>query len=241
MPRGFAGKSVEKFFTNTEEALERAGEAHNKNPFERHRSNGSVPLPNLPPTHNQPAPFTSSDAWTGGPHGRNVGDSSSVVVDTDVYNAVIQRADMVDHQSGGDMYAMCNTIDEICETIFVVPETSPRIAAITDQFKKSLGHYRSLTEELAICVRRYTNEISNIDHGSMDEVAMVKAASSQAIGRVSSSADRQISSMERTSESYKNQAKRLSEQAQREYQRADRLRLAAAVPTGAVLVDGFGF
>jgi len=167
-----------------------------------------------------------------------MGNSSSVVVDADIYNTVLQRLDTADHQAGADMYAMCNTIDEICETIFVVPETTPRIKAMTDQFKKSLGQFRSLTEEVAIDVRRYTSEISNIDHGSMEEVAMVETASNQVIGRVSSSIDRQINSMERTSESYITRADRLADQAQRERQRADRL--AANLSNGMFLGGGLG-
>jgi len=227
---------LRKHIKNQEEALNRASDAHNQNPFENHRSNGSVPLPQLPPARNQPAPFSSGDAWSGGPHGRNVGNSSSVVVDADVYNTVIQRVDMAEHQAGADMYNMCNTIDEICETIFMIPETNPRIKAMTDTFKKSLGPFRSLTEEVATDVRRFTGEIANIDHGNMSEVAMVQTASRQSIQQVSSSIDRQVSNMERTSESYKIRGERLSDQAQREQQRADRL--AESIQRRALLGGG---
>ena len=220
MPRGFVGNSVKKFFENTEAALDRAGDAHNANPFEGRRS-GVVPLPVLPATNNQTAPFSPEDAWSGGPHARNVGNSSNVVVDPDVYRHTLQRMDMVDYQAGADMYMISTEIEDMCSTIFVVPETGPRIAAIADQLKRSLGPLRSLTEEVAIDVRQFANEISNADHGNSQEVAISQAGSDQAIQRVSSSIDRQISSMERTSNIYQTRSQSLASQAQRERERAD--------------------
>ena len=221
MPRGFAGKSVERFFTNTEEALMRAGDAHSRKPFDGHTT-GSVPLPPLPTPINQPAPFAADDAWKGAPHARNAGDSSNVVVEPDAYNTILQRMDVVDYQAGADMYAISNEIEEICSTIFVVPETGPRISGIADQFKKSLNQFRAATEEVIIDTRRFISTASDVDHGNTEELAISRAAADQAIGRVSSSIDRQISSMERTASAYKTRAEQLERQAETERGMAQR-------------------
>jgi len=228
MPRGFAGKSVKKFFANTEDALARAGEAHNKDPFAGHPL-GKVPLPHLPEPRNQPAPFSQEEAFTGGPHARNIGDSSSVVSDPDVYTDVLRRMEMVDYQAGADIFMISNTIEEICSTIFIVPDTCERITALCGQLKKELGPFRSATEEVAIETRKFANAISDIDHGNMEELAMTRIGADQAINRVSSAIDRQVSSMERTAEIYESRASQLKVQAERERQRAERLATANAM------------
>ena len=222
MPRGFAGKSVKKFFANTEEALTRAGAAHSKDPFENTTSK-LVPLPNLPEARNQPAPFTQEEAFTGSPHSRRVGNSTSVVVDPDVYNTVLQRMDTVDYQAGADMYMISNEIEELCATIFVVPDTVEQIATLCSQFKKELNQFRAVTEEVAISTRQYLSRVSEIDHGNTEELAFTSQGADQAIQRVSSAIERQVSSMERTVENYQSRASRLSDQAQRERARAERL------------------
>ena len=223
MPRGFVGKSVKKFFTNTEEALDRAGNAHNRNPFDSHRTNHSVPLPNLPPINNQPVPFTPADAKSGGPHARGAGDSSNVVVDPDILDNIARRMEMIDRQATDDMCRVADEIEEMCSTIFVVPETAVRIRSLCDEFKRTMHQARYVTEDTAIDVRKFVNEVSSIDHGNPGEIAMSRSGADQAIQRVSSSMDRQISNMERTANNYKTQSQRLDSQAERERRRAEQL------------------
>ena len=220
MPRGFSSKSAEKFFTNTGEALEKASQAHNRNPFENHQSR-LVPLPNLPtPTNVQP-PFSPEEAWTGAPHGRNAGNSSNIVADSHIYEQISRQVDMIDDQAGYSIYKCCNDIETMCANIFIVPSTVSQINNFVSQVKNSMGTFRSLTEEVNICARKFTHAIADIDHGSMNLVAKSRQGAEQAIRRVSDSMDRQIQNMERTVANYNSRAEMIQNQAERRLQRVE--------------------
>jgi len=224
MPRGFAGKSVKKFFANTEEALDRASNAHNTNPFDRHRSNHSMPLPNLPPTHNQPAPFTAADAMSDSvSHARNVGDVTNIALDPGVVEDISYRMQRIDRQAADDMRRVADEVEAMCGTIFVVPETVERIRSLCDDFKRAMHYAGHVTDDAAMDVRKFVNEMCDIDHGNPEILAISRTGADQAIDRVSRSMDRQIQNMERTVDSYKNQSLRLSNQADRERRRAEQL------------------
>jgi len=205
MPRGFAGKSVERFFSRTGDALKRAGDAHSRVPFEG-RAEGLVPFPRFATPNNQPIPFAPEDAWSEASHGRGAGDSSNIVVDPDVYNDVMRRVDILDNQAGEDLHMVCTTIEDMCARIFIVPGTVPRILNVSEQLKNSLGQFRALTDDANISMRRYVDDVMDRDRGNTKQLALSKAGAEQAINRVSGTIDRQINSMERTAESYKNRA-----------------------------------
>jgi len=222
MSRGFVGKSAERFFAATENAFEKAGDAHEKKPFEG-KKEGIVPLPRLPSVSNKDAPFEAADAWSGTAHARNAGNSSNIVVDPQVYDAILRRVDMTDHQVGADLYRVAAAIEEMCAKSFVVPETAARVLAVISQVKNSLGQFRALTEDAAISIRRFASAISDADLGNTGQVAVSEASAEQIISRVSSTLDRQTDSMERTANNYKTCSETLMNQAKREHQKADSL------------------
>ena len=176
MPRGFSGKIVEHFFSNTSAALDMANMAHSRDPFEGMASN-RVPLPNMSTPRNISAPFTVEDAWSNAMHARRVGNCSNVVVDHQLYGDAVSRVDVIDDQAGADIYMIANAIEDMCARIFVVPETVKRILAVTDQLKGSLGQFRSLTEDANIDMRRFVGAISAVDHGSMKQLAISDSGS----------------------------------------------------------------
>ena len=205
MANGFIGKSAGKFFTNTGDALRQAGEAHDRDPFEGLTSN-RVPFPSLPTARNQTIPFSPDEAWTGSTNARSVGDASNIVVDPDVYSHVMRRVETVDHQAGADIYMVATAIEEICTGIFVVPETVPRILAITSQLKNSLGQFRSLTENANIDIRGFVHAMAEIDHGNTGLLAVSRTRADDVIQRVSTTMNRQVDNMESTTGSYRSQA-----------------------------------
>ena len=211
MARGFSGRSVERFFTNTGEALHAAGKAHDIDPFVGMTADLTT-FPSLPNRSNRPVPFQPEDAWSGGNHARSVGDSSNIVVDPHVYNEVTQRVDRVDHQAGADLYAVAEAIEEMCAKIFIVPETVPHILAITRRLKGSLGRFRAYTEDSNINIRRFVNHIADADRGNTGIVAISTAEAERTINRVSSTANAQADNMERTASGYLSQASGLTGQ-----------------------------
>jgi len=218
--RGFAGKSVERFFTNTGEALNAAGKAHSQDPFEGMSSN-HVPFPNIPAPRQPQVPFSPEDAWASANQTRNVGNASNVVVDPQVYKEVLRRVEMIDEHAGADVYMIANAIEEMCAKIFVVPETVSRILAITGQVKASLGRFRALTGDTEINMSRFMNAMSDIDHGNTGLLAISTQGAEQAMNRVAVSFNRQLDSMESTSNSYRSQSASLLGQAHVQEQRAN--------------------
>ena len=231
MARGFTGKSAEKFFSNTSEALGNAGKAHVKKPFEG-RSEGVVPLPRLPATNNRQAPFEAEDAWSDN-HRRNVGNSSNIVVEPYAGEPAPGRVNYLDTGAGEELYNVCNFVEEMCKTIYVVPETIQGVYNISEEFKGSLGEFRSHTEEINICIRNFMIEASQIDFGNNGLIAMEERAAEQNINRVSNTIDMQATSMDNTAMNYKMQAEGLRQKAQAE-------RAAAGSLTGGLPVPGIG-
>ncbi|MCL2611290.1 MAG: hypothetical protein FWE02_06405 [Defluviitaleaceae bacterium] len=222
MARGFTGKTVERFFCNTSEALSNAAKVHDRDPFEG-RSAGLVPLPILPSVSNRKVPFEAADAWSD-KHPTNVGNSSNIVVDPSVGEPALIRVSSVDERAGQELYNICSMVEEMCRTIYIVPETNPRVINMCSEFKNSLGQFRTLTEEFNSCMRSFMNEAANIDMGNDGQIAKSERAAEQNISRVRTTMESQASNMERTATSYRNTAANLQQQAQREKQKAERLK-----------------
>ena len=288
MARGLVGKSAERFFNNTSEALGRAAEAHSRDPFEGMRGSyanagyvgqssasvvsvnsslantvavraisvndslanvrnvrdvsinksfinsgyvnvapaneTSISLPRLPSVVNLPAPFKAEDAWSEVSQARNRGDSSNIVVDSHVYHSAMRRMDMIDNQAGADIHRCCNAIEEMCASMYIVPETVPRVMEIVSRVKGSLGQFRSLTAEIDMSANRFINAAAEIDHGNMSNIVVSRAPADQAIHRVADTMSRQADNMERTERGYRDQAVTLAEQARSRRNRAHEAR-----------------
>jgi len=218
MPR-LTSRTADRFFENIGEAVTRASHIHNKNPFEGMRHDASPP-PQLPVRSNQDPVFLT-DAIGGagvntGMIARNIGNSSNIVVDPTVLTQSIQRMDKIDEHVGSNVYTMLNDIEEICATIFRLPETVQEIHSVCDDVMHCLGPFRGVTEGITMTTRRFAYDMSDIDHGNPNSLAMSQIGIDQAIQMATTSISRQAGNMERTATTYKNQANRLEQQAQRE-------------------------
>ena len=233
MARGLVGKSAERFFNNTSEAIGRAGESHSKNPFEGMGASGSVPLPRLAPVNNRAAPFTAEDAWSEQSQARSRGDSSNIVVDPGTYGAVMRRMEIVDNQAGADIFRCCGAIEEMCTGMYVVPETVPRVLELVGRVKNSLGQFRSLTNETSMGAQRFVNTMSEIDHGNTSNIVVASASAEQAVRRVGDTMNRQAEGMGRTVDNYRSQAGNLRTQAQNQMNRANQISRSISVMTGS--------
>jgi len=222
MSNNLTSKTAIRFFEKTGEGLTRAGTIHNRDPFAG-RIYSHAPPPNLPEARNQdPERLTDTSRGTSA---RNVGNSSNIVISPIVLNQHIQRMTSIDDQVGGEVYAMLGEVEEMCATIFQVPATVKRIRNLCDEVKRCLGPFRGVTDDLAIKTRRIASEISDIDHGNPDEIAVSQTGTNQGIQLVTSTISRQADSMERTATTYRARASRLEQEADREQLRADNLQM----------------
>jgi len=230
MPSGFAGRSAERFFETSNEAVLNASISHTQDPFRR-LTERLVPFPELPQLPNQRFPF-SVQSTRGGSHSVGVGRSTNLVVDPAIYGGALQRASQVDDQTGADLFRAVTMIEEMCESIFVVPETITRMTALSDEVKSCLRQFRPVAEEINVKARRYVDAIMEADRvGSPAQASVVAASESgteQALRGVSGAMDQQSSNMDRTNVYFSAQAVRLAERAERE-----RAREAAAAAAAA--------
>lgn len=251
MPRGFIGRTVESFFTETNQELTIAGQEHNQNPFEGDQNargasvsagdprrtppsetsdpslSTNVNPPRLPPVRNQRLPFQVESALTGG-FSLGIGNSTNVVVDRDTYENVMRSVNTVDDRAGEDVYRTATAIEEMCANIYIVPRTVPRILEVTGRLKSSLGEFRSLTEDAIIQVRGFVNEVSEIDMGNTSLVVVSESAAENVVRTVSNSMERQAESMEDTERNFETQAVSLEQQARDEMNMASQLESEAS-------------
>jgi len=213
MIRGFSGVSLEQFLRNTNDGMQRASKGHSRNPFEG-VSAGLVQLPLLGAPANKRPPFPEESAFGGG-HDVGVGNQTNIVVDQGVYDTAIRMVDMADEQAGEDLYRIITAIEEMCTSIYVVPETVPKVLSITGQIKDSLGQFRSITENVNIQTRRFVNEIREIDRarGSFSFVLNDRIAA-DTISTVSNAMKQQNNNMQDTIEDYRMQIQLLHDQIQ---------------------------
>ena len=217
--KGFTGTIAANFSNRTNEAISKASEVHNKNPFEG-RNYIRVQPPRLSSPLNQQAPF-AVEGSNSVRHFTGVGNSTNIVMEQALYTHVVREVDKADDNAGENIYKCCIEIEQMCQNIFVVPETISRILAITGQVKSSLGQFRSMTEEINIHTRNFARAMTEID-GS-ETFAASEQGLSNAISTARNVIDRQADSMSRTSQNFKTQVTRLQQDVSREVANIDRI------------------
>jgi hypothetical protein len=212
MINGFTGMSLERFLRNTNEAMELAHAGHSRDPFAG-VAPGEVSLPQLSTPINKRPPFGTESAF-GGRHRTGVGSSANIVVDQSVYDNVLRMADDADGQAGEDIYRIAEAIENMCSSIYVVPETVPKVLAITSQIKSSLSQFRSMTENVCIQTRRFVNEIRHIDRAHSSFLFVLnRSSANDTISSVSDAMKQQSGNMKNTSQELQSKSKSLREHA----------------------------
>ena len=161
-----------------------------------------VPFPQLARPVNHRLPFTPENAF-GGRHSLGMGNSSNIVVDEGLYEDTLRKLDMVDDECGENIHKTSMIIEEMCSSMYVVPETGPRVKAIADRVKSMLGEFRSLTENTSIQTRKFVNEIRHIDQADhMFTFALEERSAAQVVSGVRNSMGQQAQSMKNTANGY---------------------------------------
>ena len=187
------------------------------------RSRPRITLPSFPEPRNHKMPFSPEDANPfNDRHKTGIGNRSNIVVEQSIYEDVIKKIDMADDKAGEEIYKMCCKIEEMCKTIYIVPETIPRIMALTSRLKDSMPQFRGLTEEVNIQIRKFVNEIGNVDQAPDGfKVVVSDEGAEHVIGSTKDAVGKQIQSMEDTARSYAQAAESLRQQAESLRKQAD--------------------
>jgi len=250
MIHGVSARMLERYLITTNDAMNRAAEVHNRDPFadiikerERHqqmkeeqrqarlvfcRESGTyfdpfegsmikerqhVPFPQIARPNNHRHPFAPENAF-GGRHSLGVGNSSNIVVDAGLHEEISRKLDMVDDDAGADIHKTSMLIEEMCSSMYVVPETSPRVRAIADRVKSALGEFRSITEDANIDTRKFVNEMGNIDQSDhMFTIVLEERSVNEVINNVHIAMGQQANNMKTTMNGYWSAAQGLRQQA----------------------------
>jgi len=151
MPRGFAGRHAVAYLGQVSEAhTEAIGVGRQQVPDETLRS----------PRERQ-LPFGPEDATVGSfTTGR--GNSTNIVASQSEYESVSRLVSQADEKMGECLYGIAMEVESLCQTSFILPEAVPGCLNISDSIKRSLGEFRSLTEDALIQTRNFAGDISNI-------------------------------------------------------------------------------
>jgi len=97
-----------------------------------------------------------------------IGNSTNIVVDESLYRDTTNKVDSIDDKMGECLYRTALEIEEMCRTIFILPQAAPRCLGISDEVKRSLGEFRALTDEANLLANRFARDINDIGSSSGD-------------------------------------------------------------------------
>ena len=89
--------------------------------------------------------------------------SGNIVADQREYEDISRKISHADDKIGECLYRIAQEIEDMCQTIYKLPQAVPRCLNVANSVKNSMGEFRSLTEEAAQEVRMYARDITEID------------------------------------------------------------------------------
>ena len=153
MPNGFSGYAANSYLTSVAEAHENAAE-----------SVESAAIVNRPSPRVQPLPFSPDRAGsTGGQFTTGTGSSDNIVAFYTEYDAISRDLNMADDRIGECLYRVCEEIENMCQTIYVLPQTVPQCMNITNDIKCTMNEFREMTDDVAIAMRKFAREITEVE------------------------------------------------------------------------------
>jgi len=168
MPRGFVGAPATVYLKSVEEAHALAAKSMEQveGKIESVRNSGlavrgSERLLSTP--QERQLPFSSSEASSGG-FFTGVGNSSNIVVSMNDYNSILRQMSHTDDRISDCLYQISSELEEMCRTSFILPAAVPRCLHVSDSIKRSLGQFRSVTDDAVMQMKRYVQQILDIGY-----------------------------------------------------------------------------
>lgn len=161
MPDGFIGNACSKYLNVVENAMTESRNDHNKNPF-ADLPKSDTPPPQLKDKQNFFIKHEPESSLTGG-YSTNYGNENNIVLDREVYSEIIYMLKKTDTQTVEDLHNIVTQIEQMCETIYIVPSVLPKLLEIVKNIKESLSEYRDLGESTEQIADDFCNEIVSID------------------------------------------------------------------------------
>jgi len=92
-----------------------------------------------------------------------VGTSENVVMKEAVYHNCLAQLQQLDDMMAERIGQTVRQMDEICRSIFIAPQTTPRVQNVLGQVQGALGEFRDLTTQTSRITQMYMSRVTAID------------------------------------------------------------------------------
>ena len=150
MPRGFRGNAPFAYLTRVSDASNAATE-----------SSRNTPSHAPPGPRERRMPYPPHESFSGAVT-TGQGNSSNIVSDFDEYNTICNEISQADDRISEYLHRVTAEIEDMCQTIFILPKAVPRCLNISLRVKNLLPDFREITDDATMEARRFAREISNI-------------------------------------------------------------------------------
>jgi len=106
-------------------------------------------------------PFNPEDANAGSSI-TGIGNSSNIVADFDEYQSILRVMSQADARINECLHHVTTELETMFGTTFILPAATTQCMHISDSVKRSLGQFRSLTDDVVMRVRHFAEAITSI-------------------------------------------------------------------------------
>jgi len=162
MPHGFIGNASQKYLTEVGNAMASAHMVHGKNPLAG-MGGMEAPPPTLATPSNLNLPHPSESSRSGG-YATGIGNQSNVVVKPGEYAEVLGKMQLVNEQIAEEIFSIAAQLEEMCNTIYIVPFMKPKYLEYIGKVKAMLDEFQTLMDESRMAQQAHVDEITRIDN-----------------------------------------------------------------------------
>ena len=161
MPDGFLGRASQSYLTMISTAMASAHAVHSQGPFIGIVGTSVAPPPlSVPTNHN----LHHSVATAGqGSYRTGMGHHGNIVVKQSEYEQILGRIQAVDSRLAEEFHNICARIEEMCNTIYILPHMRPKYLELTGRVKASLVEFQALADDARMRTGEFVGEIIRID------------------------------------------------------------------------------
>lgn len=109
----------------------------------------------------------SNPNWAGLGEGQGfrlgVGTSENVVVRNEIYQNCLAQINQLDGLMAERIEQTVRQMDEMCQSIFIAPQTTPRVQSVLSQVRGALSEFRDVTTQANQVTQMYISQISVAD------------------------------------------------------------------------------
>jgi len=93
-----------------------------------------------------------------------VGTSENIVVKADVYQDALNQIKQLDERMAERLNNAMKQLDELCNTSFIVPETTSKVQAVLDGVKNSMTAFGDVTTQVTQTAEMYKSQMKSADN-----------------------------------------------------------------------------